>query len=79
MLKILVLLLGVIFSQWLGDAVRSSYPGSWGGWIASFATQYICCVLLVTWFDQAVLLDCLRAGLILTCAVRWFYFMKRLR
>jgi hypothetical protein len=78
MLRIFILLLGLMFSQWLGDAVRSSYPNSWGGWIASFATQYICCVFLVAWFDQAVLLDCLRAGLILTCGVRWLYFMKRL-
>ena len=80
MVKILAFLLGLIFSQWIGDAVKaSSARSSFSGWIASFVTQYICCVILIAWFDQAHVAECLRSGVILTFAVRWFYFMKRLK
>jgi len=80
MVKILVFLVGLILSQWIGDAVKaSSAPTSISGWVAGVVTQYICCVLLIAWFDQAHVVECLRSGVILTFAVRWFYFMKRLK
>ena len=80
MVKIFFLLLGLMFSQWLGDALRnSSTPGSVTGWAFGVVAQYICCVILVMWFDQVAPSECLRAGLILTCFVRCFYFTKRLK
>ena len=80
MAKIFFLLLGLMFSQWLVDVIRSSSPSrSAAGWTIGFVAQYICCLVLVMWFDHVALSECLRAGLILTCFVRWFYFMKRLK
>jgi len=79
MIKIFVFLLGVVASQWFADALKASSGGSTGSWMMGFATQYICCVFLLAWFDQANVVECLRSGVILILFVRWVYFMKRLK
>lgn len=80
MLRLFVFVCGLAVSQHVAQMVLASLPrGQASSWCWSFLAQYVVCLTLLVFVDQAPWEDALSPALALTCFVRIFYFIKNLK
>lgn len=80
MLRLFVFVCGLVVSQGVAQMVLDSLGRRQASsWCWSLLVQYVICLTLLVFIDNAPWKDALSPALALTCFVRIFYFIRNLK